>query len=63
MAVISMTYEFLTSTDAIRFVQRGTSLGLMATLRYGQVVHVVTSSEDLQEVHHLAKILRGQAIG
>lgn len=63
MATISMTYEFETLKGALRFVQRGTSLQLMAALRYDRVVHIVASSEDIQEVHHLAKILQGQAIG
>ncbi len=58
-----MTYEFRTEKDALRFVQRGTALDLMLTLRQGLVVYVVTTSLDIQEVHQLAKILGGMAIG
>ena len=58
-----MTYEFMTVADAIRFVARGTSLDLMTTLRYGRIVHIITTSADIQEVNHTAKILGGVAIG
>lgn len=57
-----MTYEFRTVADALRFVVRGTALDLMVTLRYGAVVHAVTTTTDIQEVHQLAKILGGEAI-
>lgn len=63
MAAISLTYEFKTTRSAIQFVAGGTELGLMVTLRYGQVVHVVTTSADVQEVNDLAKVLGGEAVG
>ena len=62
VAAISMTYEFMTTAGALRFVERGTALGLMVTLRRDAIVHVVTTTEDIQEVNQLAKILGGMAI-
>jgi len=57
-----MTYEFMSVEGALRFVVRGTALGLMVTLRDGAIVHVVTTTGDIQEVNQLAKILGGMAI-
>jgi hypothetical protein len=63
VAAISLTYEFATEEQAVRFITRGTALGLMHALRYGSVVHIVTVSDEVQDVHKLAKSLGGEAVG
>lgn len=63
MAAISLTYEFATEEQAVRFVTRGTALGVMHALRYGATVHIVTVSDEVQDVHRLAKGLGGEAVG
>jgi hypothetical protein len=59
MSAASLTYEFASVEGAIRFVARGTSLGLMATLRYEKTVHVVTEQFDVETVYQLAKATGG----